>query len=94
MTLAITAQPQTGPRIVDAQTPWLVPAVVLNVTSSTTGETAVPAGSLISVIRIHPNNTRHQVLTEQGPRLAGGVWTWLDIHCPSDSTGSGELSPL
>lgn len=82
MTLTITAQPLTGPRIADAQTPWLVPAVVLNVTSTSTGTTAVPDNSLISVIRIHPNNTRHRVLTEQGPRLAGGVWTWLDIHCP------------
>ena len=84
MTLAITAvtRLQSGLGTIGAQTPWPVPAVVLTVTSTDTGGTAVPGGSLISAVRLHANGTRHQVLTEQGPRLVGGTWTWLDIHCP------------
>lgn len=66
MTLTITGTPQYAN----------LPTMRLVVTSTTSVNT------LVVVTRIHYDGSRHAVLTDQGPRLAGGAWTWLDIHCP------------
>lgn len=58
------------------------PAVRLVATSTTGGPSPIPNNTLVDVWRIHEDGSRHRVLTEQGPRLIGGGWTWLDLHAP------------
>lgn len=73
MTLTLTAANSytTGP-----------PKVLLTGLSTTTGTPPIPVNTLIDVWRVHADGSRHRVLTEQGPRLVGGGWAWLDIHPP------------
>jgi hypothetical protein len=83
MTLGLTAVPwfADGP-----------PSVKLTATSTTGGPSPVPNNTLIDVWRVHADGTRHRVLTEQGPRLIGGGWAWLDVHCPYNQSVSYEVT--
>ena len=58
------------------------PKVTLTATSTTGTPNPVPANTLISVIRVHADGTRHRVVTEDAPRLLGGGWAWVDVHAP------------
>lgn len=75
-----------------------VPTVKLVGTSTTGSPKAVPNNTLIDVFRNHADGSRHRVLTEQSPRLIGGGWAWLDVHCPYnqavtyDITAAGSTS--
>lgn len=59
-----------------------VPTVKLVGTSTTGNPNPVPSNTLIDVFRVHADGTSHRVLTDPGPRLIGGAWAWLDVHCP------------
>jgi hypothetical protein len=76
--------------------PWYgggpLPKVKLTATSTTGSPNPIPNNTLVDVFRIHADGTRHRVLTEQGPRLIGGGWAWLDVHCPYNQAVSYDLT--
>jgi hypothetical protein len=84
MTLALTAVPwfSGGP----------LPKVKLTATSTTGSPNPIPNNTLVDVFRNHADGTRHRVLTEQGPRLIGGGWAWLDVHCPYNQAVSYDIT--
>lgn len=82
MTLGITAVYEPGEP----------PAVKLVATSTTGGPSPIPNNTLIDVVRVHEDGTRHRVLTEQGPRLIGGGWAWLDVHAPYNQAVTYEIT--
>ncbi len=59
------------------------PQVQLTAASANTGIKPIPQNTLItSIVRIHKDGTRHNVLTDRAPRMIDGAWTWIDPHCP------------
>ena len=68
------------------------PKVTLTATSTTGTPNPVPVNTLISVSRLHSDGSRHQVLTEDAPRLVGGGWGWVDVHAPFNQTISYEIA--
>lgn len=69
-----------------------VPAVKLTGTSTTGSPNPVPNNTLIDVFRTHADGSRHRVLTEPGPRLIGGGWAWIDIHCPYNQAVTYDIT--
>jgi hypothetical protein len=69
-----------------------LPSVKLTGTSTTGSPNPIPNNTLIDVYRNHADGTRHRVLTEQGPRLIGGGWAWLDVHCPFNQAVTYDIT--
>lgn len=74
MTLVVTAE-----EIYDEDVP---PAIILTVTSSTSGPNPVPVNSPLAIWRVHEDGSEHLVITTEPPRLIPNTWIGLDYHCP------------
>jgi hypothetical protein len=60
----------------------LPPRVRLDVAAGISGPLPVPAGAPISVVRVHADGSRWQVILENNARLGSGTWAGFDYHAP------------
>ena len=84
MTLTITG--------VASYTLSLPPSVRLTATATTGAPNPVVDGALITLVRIHADGSRHNVLTGANPRFSGGGWSGLDCHCPFNQFVTYEIT--